>query len=45
LVVSAALLGRKNCGVGGQRVFKIFTTIIYMAELWTIHDVTGIEAV
>jgi hypothetical protein len=30
LVVSAALLGRKNsgCGGGGQTVFQIFTTIM-----------------
>jgi hypothetical protein len=28
LVVSAALLGRKNCGGGGQIVFQIFTTVI-----------------
>jgi hypothetical protein len=28
LVVGAALLGRKNCGGGGQIVFQIFTTII-----------------
>jgi hypothetical protein len=41
LVVSAALLGRKNCEGGGQIIFKIFTTITYMAALLTIHDGTG----
>jgi hypothetical protein len=46
LVVRAALLGRENCRGGrGQIVFQIFTTIIKMAALSTIRDVTGIEAV
>jgi hypothetical protein len=41
LVVSAALLGKANCGGGIQIVFQIFTTIIQIAALSTIHDVTG----
>jgi hypothetical protein len=40
LVDSAALLWSKNCGGGGQIVFLNLTTIIKMAALSTIHDVT-----
>jgi hypothetical protein len=32
---------REICGGGGQIVFLNLTTIIYMAALSTIHDVTG----
>jgi hypothetical protein len=41
LLDSAALLWRESCGGGGQIVFLNLTTIIYMAALSTIHDVTG----
>jgi hypothetical protein len=41
LVVSAALLGRKNCGGRGQIVFQIFTTIIKIRALSIIHESTG----
>jgi hypothetical protein len=37
----AALLCRESCGGGGHIVFLNLTTIIYMAALATIHDVTG----
>jgi hypothetical protein len=41
LLDSAALLWRESYGWGGQIVFLNFTTIIWMAALSTIHDVTG----
>jgi hypothetical protein len=41
LLDSAALLWREGCGGGGPIVFLNLTTIIYMAALSTIHEVTG----
>jgi hypothetical protein len=41
LVDSAALLWSNSCGGGGQIVFLNLTTIILMAAVSTIHDVTG----
>jgi hypothetical protein len=38
---SAALLRRKSCGGGGKIQFINMTTIIEMAALSTIYDVTG----